>query len=80
MDITINGLTKRQVQLLDKMWSIQGVQEYEDWKAGLPLGTMNLVCTLEELVVLAELDHIEDSECDKAMALLSMFTLDRGQG
>lgn len=77
MDITINGLTKRQVQLLDKMWSIQGVQEYEDWKAGLPLGTMNLVCTLEELVVLAELDHIEDDECLQAELLLSEYMLDR---
>lgn len=69
--ISIDGLTSRQVALLDKMWAIKGVQEYEDWKNGLPLGTMNLVCTLEELVVLAELDDIQDDECGVAAGILS---------
>jgi hypothetical protein len=58
--ITITGLTKREVQLLDKMWSIMDIQEYDEWKNGLPLGTMNLVDTLEQLVMLAQLDDIED--------------------
>lgn len=60
MDITITGLTKRQVMLLDKMWSIKGIAEYEEWKADLTEDTMNTVDTLEQLVVLAELDEVSD--------------------
>lgn len=58
--MTITGLTKRQVFLLDKMWSIKGIAEYEQWKSDLPLGTMNIVDSLEQLVVWAELDDITD--------------------
>jgi hypothetical protein len=58
--MTITGLTKRQVFLLDKMWSIKGVQEYEEWKQGLNEQTMNTVDTLEQLVMWAELDDITD--------------------
>jgi hypothetical protein len=73
--ITITGLTKRQVFLLDKMWSIDSAADYEEWKSGLPLGTMNIVATLEQMVLLAELDEIGDTECDKAMAMLGKFML-----
>ena len=73
--ITINGLTKRQVFLLDKMWSIDSAADYEEWKSGLNESTMNTVDTLEQMVLLAELDQIEDTECDKAMSLLGKFML-----
>lgn len=73
--ITIDGLTKRQVALLDKMWSIDSSEDYESWKNGLPLGTMNLVDTLEQMVLLAELDEIGDTECDKAIGLLGKYML-----
>jgi hypothetical protein len=56
--MTITGLTKRQVFLLDKMWSIKGIEEYEEWKSGLNEQTMNTVDSLEQLVHWAELDDI----------------------
>jgi len=56
--MTITGLTKRQVFLLDKMWSIKGIEEYDEWKSGLNEQTMNTVDTLEQLVHWAELDDI----------------------
>jgi nitroimidazol reductase NimA-like FMN-containing flavoprotein (pyridoxamine 5'-phosphate oxidase superfamily) len=56
--MTITGLTKRQVFLLDKMWSIKSIEEYEEWKLGLSEQTMNTVDTLEQLVYWAELDEI----------------------
>jgi hypothetical protein len=56
--MTIDGLTKRQVFLLDKMWSIKGIEEYDEWKSGLNEQTMNTVDTLEQLVMWAELDEI----------------------
>ena len=68
--ITIDGLTKAQCDLLDTMWSIDSADEYEQWKNGLDLQTMDTVCVLEQMVLLAELDEIQDDECDKAKILL----------
>jgi hypothetical protein len=40
------------------MWSIKGIEEYDEWKSGLNEQTMNTVDTLEQLVHWAELDDI----------------------
>lgn len=58
--ISIDGLTKHQVQLLDKMWSLDGIEEYDNWYTTLDESTMNMVDTLEQMVILAELDDVED--------------------
>lgn len=58
--ISIDGLTKHQVQLLDKMWSLDGIEEYDNWYTTLDEATMNMVDTLEQMVILAELDDVED--------------------
>ena len=73
--ITITGLTKKQVQLLDTMWEIQDVEDYENWKNSLDENTMNEVDTLEQMVLLAQSDEIEDCECEKAMGYLDKFML-----
>ena len=58
--ITITGLTKRQVKLLDKMWAIDSYQEYMDWKESMTQKQVQEVDTLEEMVMLAELDEVDD--------------------
>lgn len=58
--ISIDGLTKHQVQLLDKMWSLDGIDEYDSWYSTLDENTMNMVDTLEQMIILAELDDVED--------------------
>lgn len=58
--LTITGLTKAQVALLDKMWAIDGYDEYMEWKSGLPNRTLRQVAVLEEMVLLADLDEIDD--------------------
>jgi hypothetical protein len=60
MSITISGLTKRQVKLLDKMWAIDSYQEYMDWKESMTQKQVQEVDTLEEMVMLAELDEVDD--------------------
>jgi hypothetical protein len=57
--ITISGLTKRQVKLLDKMWAIDSYQEYMDWKEAMCETEVQEVETLEELVMLAEYDEVD---------------------
>jgi hypothetical protein len=73
--ITINGLTKKQVRMLDTMWAIDSASDYEEWKSNLSEYDMNMVDTLEHMVMLAELDQIEDSECGPAMNVLSKYML-----
>lgn len=58
--ITITGLTKREVQLLDTMWALDSIEDYDQWYSGLDEDTMNMVDTLEQMVILAELDNVED--------------------
>lgn len=60
MSITISGLTKRQVKLLDKMWAIDSYQEYMDWKESMTEAQVREVDTLEEMVMLAETDQVDD--------------------
>jgi hypothetical protein len=58
--ISIDGLTKHQVQLLDTMWALDSIEDYDQWYTGLDEDTMNMVDTLEQMVILAELDNVED--------------------
>jgi hypothetical protein len=73
--ITITGLTKKQVELLDTMWEIKDIEEYDQWRDSLDEETMNMVDTLEQMVILAQSDDIEDCECEKVMAYLGKFML-----
>jgi hypothetical protein len=63
--ITIDGLTKGQVKLLDTMWDIDGYQEYMEWKDQLSTSTRREVETLEQMITLAEIDEVEDVELAK---------------
>ncbi len=63
--ITIDGLTKGQVKLLDTMWDIDGYQEYMEWKDQLSTSTRREVEVLEQMVTLAEIDNVEDVELSK---------------
>jgi hypothetical protein len=63
--ITIDGLTKGQVKLLDTMWDIDGYQEYMEWKDQLSASTRREVEVLEQMVTLAEIDNVEDVELAK---------------
>ena len=63
--ITIDGLTKGQVKLLDTMWDIDGYQEYMEWKDQLSTSTRREVEVLEQMVTLAEMDDVEDVELAK---------------
>ncbi len=73
--ITITGLTKKQVELLDTMWELKDVEDYEQWRDSLDEETMNEVDTLEQMVLLAQSDEIADCDCEKAMAYLDKFML-----
>jgi len=70
--ISIDGLTEYQVRLLDKMWSIDGYDEYTEWKEELKENTRKIVEVLESLIIAAELDT-ETEVSEEVTELLSKF-------
>lgn len=70
--ITIDGLTEYQCKLLDKMWSIDGYDEYIEWKNELTANTAKIVEVLESLIIAAELDT-ETEVSEEVTELLSKF-------
>jgi hypothetical protein len=75
--ITINGLSKGQVKLLDIMWSINDLEVYEEWKCALNLELQDMVDVLEQMVILATLDEDAETmqEYPEAQEVLSKFAL-----
>jgi hypothetical protein len=70
--ISIDGLTEYQCKLLDKMWSIDGYDEYIEWKNELTANTAKIVEVLESLIIAAELDA-ETEVSEEVTELLSKF-------
>lgn len=56
----IHNLTNEQVKMLDKLWSLETIEEVEYFKRQLPLFRRQQVDTLMELVRLQALDDMID--------------------
>jgi hypothetical protein len=72
--ITIDGLTKGQVKLLDIMWSITDVQVYDEWKSALSEELQDMVDVLEKLVVYETLEE-ELQDFTQANEVIKKFAL-----
>lgn len=72
--VTITGVNKKQMKLLDKMWSIDSYDEYLSWKRGISTSDQREVAVLEQLLLLNDIDYIaEDDVSDAANALSKIF-------
>ena len=62
--ITISGLTKYQVEMLDHMWSLDSEEEYLTWYNLLDEEDQKMADTLMQMIVVESLDEepIEISE------------------
>jgi len=69
--ITIDGLTKEQVAMLDLMWSKETTDEYDAWYYSLSESEMNLADSLEQLLFM----EMQESSLDvsQAIELLEKF-------
>lgn len=73
-DIEIHGLTPKQVQMLDMMWSIESYQDYEDWLDNITIEEAKMAEQLKNLLVLTLIDNaVEDY--DMAKKYLKKFQL-----
>ena len=72
--IQIENLTEYQVEMLDHMWSLESVEEYEEWYNLLDDEDQQLADTLQRMIILAQMDNLM-GECNDAKQLLKKFAL-----
>jgi len=74
-EVVIRGVTKKQVKLLDKMWSLDSSDEYQQWKSTLSSKQQREVALLEELLLLADIDWMAEEDLSDAQQLLMTFSM-----
>ena len=67
---TIDNLSARQVELLDIMWSIDGYDEYMEWKSTQDASEIEI---LEELLLLADIDEMVQDDVSDAELVLDKY-------
>lgn len=76
---SIEGLNQEQVEMLDHMWSLKTITEYEDWYELLDARDQQMADTLQRMVFFAAADEIVEALPDyiEAKAALKKFALQR---
>jgi len=72
--IQIHNLTEYQVEMLDHMWSLETLEEYEEWYNLLDEEDQTLAESLQEMIILAEMDNLME-DCKDAKEVLKKFAL-----
>ena len=72
--IQIENLTEYQVEMLEHMWSLESEEEYEEWYDLLDEEDHQLADTLQQMIILAEMDDLMDG-CKDAKEVLKKFAL-----
>ena len=74
--MNIEGLTERQVELLDTMWAIEEFDELETWMSTLSRAERIQAENLQRLVVLETFEElIEESKYSEANMIINQFRL-----
>jgi len=73
--VTITGVNKKQIKLLDIMWSIDGYDEYLSWKRSISTSDQREVELLEQLLLLSDIDSIAEEDLSDAQQLLMTFSI-----
>ena len=63
-NLTIDGLTKKQVQMLDEMWSIDNEYEFLDWYEHLTEKEQHECDMLQRLILIESFDAVMAQEKD----------------
>jgi hypothetical protein len=73
--ITLTNLTSYQVEMLDHMWSIESMEEVEEWQATLSASDRVMSNTLMRLVVHEIVEELVVEDLSLANEYLSKFRL-----
>lgn len=57
LKMQIDNLTEEQVKLLDKMWTLETIDDLEKWVRTLPPRQVQMVKVLRELLILSMIDE-----------------------
>lgn len=74
IEITINGVSKRQKRMLDIMWNLDSEDKYFDWYYSLDEHLQKEVQLLQCLIAMAQIDN-EVCDTTDAKQLLKKFAL-----
>ncbi len=74
-EYNINGLTPEEVQMLDMMWSIESLEDMEDWIASLNREERLLVYRLRMLLLAEIIDQDNVQDLSMAKNYLKKFQL-----
>lgn len=61
-EIRIDNLTKTQVKMLDKMWSMPSTEDFEEWYNSLSEEEMEMADQLRSLLIMAVLDTMVETD------------------
>ena len=70
--ITIDGLTKEQVRMLDEMWELDSMEEMAEWMENVPESKRPIAELLQEMLILASIDD-DLEELSDATKVLDKF-------
>jgi hypothetical protein len=70
--ITIDGLTKEQVLMLDEMWELDSMEEMAEWMENVPESKRPMAELLQEMLILASIDD-DLEELSDATKVLDKF-------
>ena len=70
--ITIDGLTKEQVRMLDEMWALDTMEEMSEWMENVPEDKRQMAELLQEMLILASIDE-DLEELSDATQVLDKF-------
>lgn len=74
--IQIENLTPDQVDMLDMMWSLDTLAEYNDWYETLSTEDQTQADLLQRMVILAEIDNaMMNDDLTQAQNVLKKFAL-----
>ena len=74
--IEINNLTPYQVEMLDHMWTLETMEEFDDWYSLLDEEDRQLADSLQTMVILASVDEmIDETNYKDAKEALKKFAL-----
>jgi hypothetical protein len=74
-EYNINGLTPEEVQMLDMMWSIESVQDMEDWLMSLTREERLMAYRLRMLLIAELIDEDAVQDLSIAKNYLKKFQL-----
>lgn len=63
--IKIHGLNSKQINMLDKLWSIRSREDLEEWMESLNTSEFKMAIVLQELLVLEYTDEVKDMSMAK---------------